>query len=209
MKRVSWVGVGLVILAAWTGSPAWGVDNDPLEKSAASVNATAASAGSQQMAARLASELNASCKCTAYTAAKLTTQRMQNDWGWGEVLIANELAQALSVKLEISLTKATAMVTQDRQQDMGWGQIAHANGLNLGRVVSGVERSAKAVGAANKSAQGNAGNSSSGGSSSAGPGASHDSSPGGPGGQGGGSQGKGGEGHSGGNGGGADGGKGH
>jgi hypothetical protein len=209
MKRVSWVGIGLVTLAAWTGSPAWGVDNDPLEKSAASVNASAASAGSQQVAARLASELNASCKCSAYTAAKLTTQRTQNDWGWGEVLIANELAQALSLKLGISLTKATAMVTQDRQQDMGWGQIAHANGLNLGRLVSGVERSANAVGAANKTAQGNAGNSSSGGTSSGGPGASHSSGSAGGGGQGGGSQGKGAEGHSGGNGGGAGGGKGH
>ena len=208
MKRVSWVGVGLVILAAWTGSPAWGVDNDPLEKSAASVNAAAASAGSQQVAARLASELNASCRCTAYTAASLTAQRMQHGWGWGEVLIANELAQALSVKLEISLTKATAMVTQDRQQDMGWGQIAHANGLNLGRLVSGVERSANAVAAANKTAQGNAGNSSSGGTSSGGPGASHNSGSGG-GGQGGGSQGKGGEGRSDGNGGGMGGGKGH
>ena len=208
MKRVSWVGVGLVILAAWTGSPAWGVDNDPLEKSAASVNAAAASAESQQVAARLASELNASCKCTAYTAANLTAQRTQNSWGWGEVLIANELAQALSLKLGISLTKATTMVTQDRQQDMGWGQIAHANGLNLGRLVSGVERSANAVAAANKTAQGNAGNSSSGGTSSGGPGASHNSGSGG-GGQGGGSQGKGGEGRSDGNGGGMGGGKGH
>jgi hypothetical protein len=191
MKRVSWVGIGLVTLAAWTGSAAWGADDDPLEKSAASVNATAASAGSQQVGARLASELNAACNCTGYTAAKLTAQRTQNGWGWGEVLIANELAQALSLKLGISLTKATAIITQDRQQDMGWGQIAHANGLNLGRLVSGVERSANAVAAANKTAQGNAGNSSSGGTSSGGPGASHNSGSGGDG-QGGGSQGKGG-----------------
>ena len=123
--------------------------------SADSVNAAATTpGGSHQVAARLARELNAAYKCTAYTAAKVTAQRTQTGWGWGEVLIANELAQALSMKLGISLTKATAMVTQDRQQGIGWGQIALANGLNLGGLVSGVERSPNAVVAANKPAEG-------------------------------------------------------
>src|SRR5262249_3311889 len=153
MRPVGWVGIGLVTLGAWTGSLAWGAD-DPLEKSAASVNAAATtSAGSQQVAARLASELNATCKCTTYTGAKLSAQRTQNNWGWGEVLIANELAQALSTKLGISLTKATAMVTQDRQQGMGWGQIAHANGLHVGGLGRSVEKAANAGAALKQTAQ--------------------------------------------------------
>src|SRR5262249_5925340 len=99
----------------------------------------------------------------------------------------------------------TAMVTQDRQQGMGWGQIAHANGLNLGGLVRSVEKSANAVAATNKTAQGSAES-----SSSAGPGPGHSSSSGG----GGGGQGhEGGEGHDGGHGGGGGngggGGKGH
>src|SRR5262249_44864606 len=104
---------------------------------------------------------------------------------WGEVLIANNLAQALSTKLGINLTKATAMVTHDRQQGMGWGQIAHANGLNLGGLVSRVEKSANAVAATKKTAQGGVH-----GFSSAGVGPGHSRSSGGSGiGGGGGNQG--------------------
>src|SRR5262249_45925956 len=135
MKPVTWVGIGLVTLGAGTGSGVWG--EDPRAKPA---SAATRSAGAQQVAARMAAELNADCQCTAYTAASLTTQRTQNGWGWGEVLIANELAQALSQKQGISLTKATATVTQDRQGGMGWGQIAHANGLDLANAVAGTNK---------------------------------------------------------------------
>src|SRR5262249_2725111 len=100
MKRVGWVGIGLLTVGTWMASPAWGSDTpDPLERSAANVSAAATtSTGSQQVAARMARELNTTCKCTTYTAATLTAQRTQNNWGWGEVLIANNLAQALSTK---------------------------------------------------------------------------------------------------------------
>jgi len=195
MKPVAWVGIGLVTLGAWAGSSAWGAGApDPPEKPAATT-----SAGAQQAAARMAAELNAECKCTAYTAASLTAQRTQNGWGWGEVLIANELAQALSQKVGISLTKATAMVAQDRQHGMGWGQIAQANGLDLATAVAGPNRAPPGT---------------AGGSSSGGPGVGHNNRSGDGGQSGRGGQGKGGgDGHAGGGGGGGGagggGGKGH
>jgi hypothetical protein len=109
--------------------------------------------GQERVATRVAQDLNATCKCTAYTPASVAAQRAQNSWGWGEVVIANRLAQARATELLKSqpgltpaqaLALATGQVTAARQT-MGWGAIAQAHGLKVGEVVSSVEKTAKAV----------------------------------------------------------------
>jgi hypothetical protein len=101
----------------------------------------------------VAQDLNATCQCTTYSPASVAAQRAQNNWGWGEVVIANRLAQALAAELLKSqpgltpaqaLAQATGQVTGARQT-MGWGAIAQAHGLKVGEVVSSVEKTAKAV----------------------------------------------------------------
>jgi hypothetical protein len=113
-------------------------------------SAATTSAGSQQVAAKIASELNAACKCATYSASSVTAQRAKTGWGWGEVLIADRLALAISQQAKIPLSTAQGQVTTARQQGMGWGAIAHTNGLNLGSLVSSVEKSANAVANAGK-----------------------------------------------------------
>jgi hypothetical protein len=153
MKRVSWVGIGLVTIGASMGTAAWGVDPDPLEKPAATVNdAATTSAGSQQVAGRIAAELNSTCQCTSFSAASVTAQRAQTGWGWGEILIADRLAQAVSKQSNVSFASALTQVSASRQQGQGWGEIARARGVNLGDLVSSVEKSANAVAAAAKNA---------------------------------------------------------
>src|SRR5262245_10707338 len=138
MKRGNWVGVGLVTLGVWMGSPVWGVDApDPLEKPAATVNgASTTSTGAQQVAGRIAKELNTACQCTSFSAASVAAQRAQTGWGWGEVLVADRLAQAVSKKSNISFDAALAEVTSSRQQGRGWGELANARGLNLAGLVT-------------------------------------------------------------------------
>ena len=151
MKVRVWMGVGLLGLGAGVSTPALGADHDQFEKAAATVNSAATtSAGSQHVAAKIASELNATCKCTTYSASSVTAQRAQMGWGWGEILIADRLALAISQQSKIPLSTAMGQVTTARQQGTGWGAIAHANGLNLGSLVSGLEKSANAVANAGK-----------------------------------------------------------
>jgi hypothetical protein len=215
MKRVNWLGIGLIALGAWMGSPAWGADSpDPLEKSAATVNGAATtSAGGQQMAGQIAKELNTSCHCSSFSTASVTAQRAQTGWGWGEILIADRLAQAVSKQSNVSFATALAEVTASRQQGRGWGEIAHSRGVNLGDLVSSVEKSANAVAAAGKNADKSArGAPSASGGPDSGPGSSGEGHGGGKGGGGGGggNGGTGGDGGGGGNGGGGGGGgKGH
>jgi hypothetical protein len=153
MRLRRWIGVGLLGLGALAlvSGPAWGTDSDPFEKPTATVNSAATtSAGSQQVAAKIASELNAACKCTTYSASSVSAQHTKTAWGWGEVLIADRLAIAISQQAKISLSTAQGQVTTARQQGMGWATIAHTNGLNLGSLVSSVEKSANAVANAGK-----------------------------------------------------------
>ena len=153
MKRISWVGIGLVTVGASMGTVAWGVDPDPLEKPAATVNdAATTSAASQQVAGRIAKELNTTCGCTSFSAASVTAQRAQTGWGWGEILIADRLAQAISKQSNVSFASALGQVTASRQQGQGWGEIAHARGLNVGELVNSIEKSANAVAASAKNA---------------------------------------------------------
>ena len=143
------LGAGILVAAP---GDSWSADPDAqLQKSAMAVNAAAATpAGQEKVADRLARELNASCKCTAYTAASLSTQRAQTGWGWGELAIANRLAQALSTKTGVSLAAATAQVTAERQQHTGWGAMAKAHDLKVGALVSDIDQVAKSVEMASK-----------------------------------------------------------
>ncbi len=153
MRPRVWIDVGLLGLVASVGAPVWAADHDPFDKAATTVNSAATtSAGSQQVATKIARELNAVCTCTTYSASSVTAQRAQTGWGWGEVLIADRLALAISQQSKIPLSTALGQVTTARQQGMGWGAIAHANGLSLGSLVSGVEKSANAVANAGKAA---------------------------------------------------------
>src|SRR5262245_51522629 len=147
----AWMGVWLLALGASASAPAWAADPDPLDKAATTVNAAATtSAGSRQVAAKIAGELNAACKCTAYSAASVTAQRAQTGWGWGEVLIADRLALAISQQSKIPVSTALGQVTTARQQGTGWGAIARAHGLSVGSLVGGIEKSASAVAGAGK-----------------------------------------------------------
>jgi hypothetical protein len=151
MRLRRWIGVGLLGLGVLVSGPAWGADPDPFEKPTTTVNnAATTSAGSQQVAAKIASELNAACKCTTYSASSVSAQRTKTGWGWGEVLIADRLALAISQQSKVSFSTALGQVTTARQQGTGWGAIAHTNGLNLGSLVSSVEKSANAVANAGK-----------------------------------------------------------
>jgi hypothetical protein len=142
------LGAGILVAAPGVSSSA---DPDAqLQKSATVVNAAASTpAGAQKVADRLAHELNASCRCAAYSAASLSAQRAQTGWGWGELAIANRLAQAISAKTGMSLAAATAQVTAERQH-AGWGAIAKAHDLKVGALVSDVDRVAKSVEKAGK-----------------------------------------------------------
>jgi len=166
MMRHILCGVSLAMVAVGLiAGPASGADDDvTLDRHARSINEAAATPpGQERVATRLADELNTASglKPGPYTAASLQAQRAQNSWGWGEVLIANRLAQALAPTIAKqnpaltpaqALNQATAQVTTARQQGMGWGAIANANGMKLGGVVSGVEKTAKAVERADKAA---------------------------------------------------------
>jgi hypothetical protein len=142
------LSTGILVAAPAVG---WAVDPDAqLQKSAMAVDAAAKTPdGQQKVADRLAHELNASCKCTAYSAASLGTQRAQTGWGWGEVAIANRMAQALSARTGVTLAAATAQVTAERQHS-GWGAIVKAHDLQVGALVSDVDRVAKSVEKAGK-----------------------------------------------------------
>src|SRR4029077_19746078 len=112
MRLRRWIGVGLLGLGVLVSGPAWGADPDPFEKPTTTVNnAATTSAGSQQVAAKIASELNAACKCTTYSASSVSAQRTKTGWGWGEVLIADRLALAISQQSKVSFSTALGQVT--------------------------------------------------------------------------------------------------
>src|SRR5262245_46480189 len=140
-----WIGLGLLGLGASIGAPAWGADQDQFDKAAKTVNdAALTSGGAQQVAGKIASELNAACACTTFSGASVTAQRAQTGWGWGETLIANRLALAISQQSNVPFATALGQVTTARQTT-GWGAIARANNLNVGQLASGVTKSANAV----------------------------------------------------------------
>lgn len=192
MKVRVCIAVGLISFGGSVSSLAWGAD-DPFENPATTVNSAATtSAGSQQVAGKIASELNTACSCTTFSASSVSAQRTKTGWGWGEVLIADRLALAISQQSNVTFAAALGQVTTSRQQGMGWGAIANAQGLNLGKLVSSVKQSANAVANAGKAADPAA----KGQGQGAGAGAGH-----GGGGAGGGQGGGGGAGHGGGGGG--------
>jgi hypothetical protein len=156
MKSRVWLGIGLLGLGAFIGAQAWGADKDPFEKPANTVNSTATtSAGSQQVAGKIADQLNAACACSTFSASSVMDQRAETGWGWGSVLIADLLALAISQQSQIPFETALNQVTTARQQGGGWGAIAKANGLNVGKAVSEAVKSANAVAAgASSSAKG-------------------------------------------------------
>jgi hypothetical protein len=148
------------VAAPWT---AWGADPTPdLDRHARAVDQAAEAQGQMQVAGRLADQLNASWGQTPgpYTAASLADQRARNGWGWGEVLIGNLLAQSIARNLMAAnptltpaqaLALATDQVTAARQAGAGWGVISKEAGVKLGKLVSGVQKSAAAVSAGEKS----------------------------------------------------------
>jgi hypothetical protein len=146
MRFQVWLGIGLLGLGAPIGAPAWGADHDPFDQAASTVNSAATtSAGAQQVAGKIASELNAACACTTFSASSVTAQRAQTGWGFGEILIANRLALAISQQSKVPFSTALSQVTTARQQGTGWGAIANANGLSVGKLVGGVVKSANAA----------------------------------------------------------------
>ena len=141
----TWTKLGVLALGVALAQSAWAANPDPFEHATKTVNETAARPpGSQQVAGRIASELNAACACTRFSDESVAQQRAQTGWGWGEVLIANRLALAISRQSNTTFATALGQVTTARQT-MGWGAIAKANDLNLGRLVSDVTKSANAV----------------------------------------------------------------
>jgi hypothetical protein len=150
LVSVLWLAMSLLQPAPSRGEAL----EDSLAPHAKAIDRTATTPpGQGRVATRVAQDLNATCKCTAYTPASVAAQRAQNNWGWGEVVIANRLAQTLATELLKSqpgltpaqaLAQATGQVTAARQT-MGWGAIAQAHGLKVGEIVSSVEKTAKAV----------------------------------------------------------------
>lgn len=141
----AWTRFGIFALGLALAESAGAANEDPFEQAAKSVNETAARPpGSQRVAGRIASELNATCACARFSDKSVTQQRAQTGWGWGEVLIANRLALAISRRSNTSFTTALGQVTTARQTT-GWGAIAKANDLNLGQLQRDVAKSANAV----------------------------------------------------------------
>jgi hypothetical protein len=146
-----WLGIGLLGLMASIGAPGWGEDRDPFDKAATTVNDAAATpAGAQQVAGKIATELNTTCACSTFSAESVSAQRAQTGLGWGELLIADRLALAISRQSKVSFNTALGQVMAARQQPAGqqpagWGAIAKANNLNVGQLVGGVTKSADAV----------------------------------------------------------------
>ena len=151
MNRRLWIVVPWLCAGVLIAHPAasWAADPDPdrdLARAATAIDDTArTTAGQQQVAGRVAQELNTSCHCSAFSAASVSAQHAQTGWGWGEVLIADSLALALSQKTGVSFNTALGQVTSARQQGTGWGAIAKAHDLKVGPVVSEVQKSANAV----------------------------------------------------------------
>jgi hypothetical protein len=151
MTRRLWIVVPWLCAGVLIAHPAasWAADPDPdrdLDRAAKAIDDTArTTAGRQQVAGRLARELNTSCHCSTFSAASVSARHAQTGWGWGEVLIADSLALALSQKTGVSFNAALAQVTSARQQGTGWGAIAKAHDLKVGPVVSEVQKSANAV----------------------------------------------------------------
>ena len=175
MRSRMWLGIGFLGLMATIGAPARGEDRDPFDKAATTVNGAATTpAGAQQVAGKIASELNTTCACSTFSAQSVSAQRAQTGLGWGEVLIADRLALAISRQSKISFDTALGQVMAARQQPAGqqpagWGAIAKANNLNVGQLVGGVTKSADAVANAGNNAgkgqgQGNAAKAGAGGS---------------------------------------------
>jgi hypothetical protein len=170
-----WLGIGFLGLMAAIGAPARGEDRDPFDKAATTVNGAATTpASAQQVAGKIASELNTTCACSTFSAESVSAQRAQTGWGWGELLIADRLALAISQQSKISFNTALGQVMAGRQhpagqQPAGWGAIAKANNLNVGQLVGGITKSADAVANAGNNAgkgqgQGNAAKAGAGGS---------------------------------------------
>jgi hypothetical protein len=151
MNRRFWIVLPWLCAGVLIAHPAasWAADPDPdrdLARAAKAIDDTArTTAGQQQVAGRVAQELNTSCHCTTFSAASVSAQHAQTGWGWGEVLIADSLALALSQKTGMSFNAALGQITSARQQGTGWGAIAKAHDLKVGPVVSDVQKSAKAV----------------------------------------------------------------
>jgi hypothetical protein len=151
------------LIAAWLAAmvlsgptSGWTAESSSLDEHARAVDRTATSAGSQQVAGRIASQLNDSWGRTPapYSAESLATQRAQTGWGWGGLLIGNRLAQHMAearlaanptLTPEEALAQSLAAVTAARQAHTGWGVIAHENGVKLGPLVSSVKHSTEAV----------------------------------------------------------------
>ena len=153
MRSRMWLGIGVLGLMASIGAPARGADRDPFDKAATTVNDAASTpAGTQQVAGKIAGELNAACACSTFSSESVSAQRAQTGWGWGEVLIADRLALAISQQSKISFDTALGQVTAARAKSAGWGSIAKSNNLSVGQLVSGVTKSADAVASAASSA---------------------------------------------------------
>jgi hypothetical protein len=138
-----------------------------LKQHAHAVDQAAATQGQARVAGRLADQLNASWSHAPapYTVESLAAQRAQHGWGWGELAIANLLAQHVARELMAAnpaLTPAQALalafdqVVAERLAGNGWGLIGQNHGMTLGKLVSGLQRSAAAVTAGAASAGGKA-----------------------------------------------------
>ena len=151
------------LMAGWLAAtivfgatPGRTADSSSLEADARAVDQAAATKGSQNVAGRLASQLNSSWGRTPgpYSAESLTAQRAETGWGWGGVLIGNRLAQHAAESLlaanptltpEEALAQSLAAVTAARQAHTGWGVIAKDNGVKLGALVSSVRHTTESV----------------------------------------------------------------
>ena len=151
------------LMAGWLAAtllfgatPGRTADSSSLDADARAVDRAAATSGSQNVAGRLASQLNNSWGRTPapYSAESLTTHRAETGWGWGGVLIGNRLAQHMAESLlatnptltpEEALAQSLAAVTAARQAHTGWGVIAQDNGVKLGALVSSVRHTTESV----------------------------------------------------------------
>src|SRR5574341_1267800 len=122
----------LVIGIVLTAAPAWAADGSAmLDKHVRAINRTArTSEGQQVVVQRLSQELG-------IPAQTLQAQRQQTGLGWGEILIANRLSQKTGTSFD--------QIVSEFRSGKGWGAIAREHDLKLGKLVSEVSTTHRAI----------------------------------------------------------------
>ena len=101
-----------------------------LEKQAEALDRSASEIGHEKIYQNLSTEFD-------IPVDMLRSQRVETDFGFGELFIANSLARASGQDFGV--------LAQQRQDGKGWGVIARENGVKLGSVVSRIQRANGAI----------------------------------------------------------------